>query len=72
MSWKCVPAELAMIRLTIGVLLLLIASLAAEAQQTGVVYRIGCIPAGPLEPRKHQWDAFRRSLRLDRGPEHCH
>jgi putative ABC transport system substrate-binding protein len=27
------------------------------------VYRIGCIPGGPLAPRAHQWDAFRQTLR---------
>ena len=35
----------------------------ADAQQTATMYRIGCIPGGPMEPRKHQWDAFRQGLR---------
>jgi putative ABC transport system substrate-binding protein len=42
---------------------LLVAPLAAEAQPAGKVYRIGCIPGGPLAPRLHQWDAFRQTLR---------
>ncbi len=43
---------------------LLAAPLAAEAQkQAGKVYRIGCIPAGPLPSRMHQGDAFRQRLR---------
>jgi putative ABC transport system substrate-binding protein len=41
----------------------LTAPLAAEAQPAGKVYRIGCIPAGPLPSRMHQWDAFRQRLR---------
>jgi putative ABC transport system substrate-binding protein len=52
-----------MIRLAIVILLLLTAPLVAEAQQSPALRRVGCIPAGPLEPRKHQWDAFRQSLR---------
>jgi len=35
----------------------------ATAQQTAKVYRIGCLPGGPLAPRAHQWDAFRQALR---------
>ena len=27
------------------------------------VYRIGCVPGGPLAPREHQWAAFRQGLR---------
>lgn len=42
---------------------LLVVPLAAHAQQAGKVYRIGCIPGGPLAPRAHQWDAFRQTLR---------
>jgi len=42
---------------------LLAAPLAAEAQPAGKVYRIGCIPAGPLPSRMHQWEAFRQRLR---------
>jgi putative ABC transport system substrate-binding protein len=45
------------------VLGLLVVSLAAEVQPAGKVYRIGCIPGGPLAPRLHQWDAFRQTLR---------
>jgi putative ABC transport system substrate-binding protein len=45
------------------VLGLLAAPLAAEAQRAPRVYRIGCIPAGPLPSRMHQWDAFRQRLR---------
>src|SRR6478736_1983817 len=41
---------------------LLVAPLTAEAQQAGKVYRIGCIPGGPLAPRAHQWDTFRQTL----------
>ena len=37
--------------------------LVGHAQQAGKVYRIGCIPGGPLAPRAHQWDAFRQTLR---------
>jgi len=33
------------------------------AQQAAKIYRIGCIPGGPLTPRAHQWDAFRQTLR---------
>jgi putative tryptophan/tyrosine transport system substrate-binding protein len=35
----------------------------ATAQVRGKVYRVGCVPGGPLAPRAHQWDAFRKSLR---------
>jgi putative ABC transport system substrate-binding protein len=49
-----------LVTLTLG---LLLAPLAAAAQQAGKVYRIGCIPGGPLAPRAHQWDAFRQTLR---------
>jgi len=42
---------------------LLAAPLAAAAQPARKMYRIGCIPAGPLPPRMHQWDAFRQRLR---------
>jgi putative ABC transport system substrate-binding protein len=44
-------------------LIILVAPLAAMAQQPGRVYRIGCIPGGPLAPRAHQWEAFRQTLR---------
>ena len=37
--------------------------LIVHAQQPTKVYRIGCIPGGPLAPRAHQWDAFRQMLR---------
>jgi putative ABC transport system substrate-binding protein len=37
--------------------------LLTHAQQRAKVYRIGCIPGGPLAPRAHQWDAFRQTLR---------
>jgi putative tryptophan/tyrosine transport system substrate-binding protein len=37
--------------------------LVAHAQQPAKVYRVGCIPGGPLAPRAHQWDAFRQALR---------
>jgi len=37
--------------------------LIAHAQPVGKVYRIGCLPGGPLAPRTHQWDAFRQTLR---------
>src|SRR5262245_45231945 len=42
---------------------LLAAPRATAAQPAGKVYRVGCIPAGPLAPRAHQWDAFRQTLR---------
>src|SRR5262249_8780347 len=42
---------------------ILLAPLPPHAQQAGKVYRIGCIPGGPLAPRLHQWDAFRQTLR---------
>jgi putative tryptophan/tyrosine transport system substrate-binding protein len=42
---------------------LLVMPLCSNAQQPGKVYRIGCIPGGPLAPRLHQWDAFRQTLR---------
>jgi putative ABC transport system substrate-binding protein len=35
----------------------------AHAQQAEKMYRIGCLPGGPLAPRAHQWDAFRQTLR---------
>ena len=44
-------------------LTILVTPLAAAAQQVEKVYRIGCIPGGPLAPRLHQWDAFRQTLR---------
>jgi putative ABC transport system substrate-binding protein len=50
-------------RIVILTLVILAMPLAATAQQTGKVYRIGCIPGGLLAPRAHQWDAFRQALR---------
>jgi putative tryptophan/tyrosine transport system substrate-binding protein len=50
-------------RIVILILVILAMPLAATAQQTGKVYRIGCIPGGLLAPRAHQWDAFRQALR---------
>jgi hypothetical protein len=47
MLCRCI---LLLITLALG---LLVAPLAAEAQQAGKVYRIGCIPGGPLAPRLH-------------------
>ena len=44
------------------VLGVLVVPLPTHAQQPGRVYRIGCIPGGPLAPRAHQWDAFRQTL----------
>jgi putative ABC transport system substrate-binding protein len=44
-------------------LAILATPLAAATPQAGKVYRIGCIPGGPLAPRLHQWDAFRQTLR---------
>jgi ABC-type uncharacterized transport system substrate-binding protein len=35
----------------------------AEAQQATKPPRIGILSAGPLPPRKHQWEAFRQGLR---------
>jgi ABC-type uncharacterized transport system substrate-binding protein len=49
--------------LIIFALSLLVAPLAAQAQQPAKVYRIGCLPGGLLAPRAHQWDAFRQALR---------
>ena len=49
---------LVMLTLSIGAV-----PLAAIAQQTAKVYRIDCLPGGPLAPRAHQWDAFRQALR---------
>src|SRR5262245_4143498 len=44
-------------------LAILATPIATVAQQAGKMYRIGCIPVGPLAPRLHQWDAFRQTLR---------
>ena len=46
--------------LVLGVLL---APLAADAQQTAKVYRIGILPPGPISERVHLWEAFRQGLR---------
>src|SRR5262245_16749520 len=45
------------------VLALLATPLAAEAQQTGKVYRIGVLVLAPLSARPQQWEAFRQGLR---------
>ena len=55
-------------RNTVGLIVIvtlsvLSAPLATAAQPAGKVYRIGCLPGGPLAPRLHQWDAFRQTLR---------
>jgi putative ABC transport system substrate-binding protein len=51
-------------RLIVSLTLAILATpLATAAQQAGKVYRIGCIPGGPLTPRLHQWAAFRQTLR---------
>jgi putative ABC transport system substrate-binding protein len=42
---------------------LLAAPLAAEAQSTGRLPRIGILPPGPLAPRTHVYDTFRKTLR---------
>jgi putative ABC transport system substrate-binding protein len=46
--------------LTLGIL---VVPLPTHAQPPVEVYRIGCIPGGPLAPRAHQWEAFRQTLR---------
>jgi putative tryptophan/tyrosine transport system substrate-binding protein len=48
--------------LVILTLAILAVPLTTVAQQEGKVYRIGCIPPGPLASRLHQWDAFRQTL----------
>jgi putative ABC transport system substrate-binding protein len=50
------------VRITLA-LGILAAPLVAGAQQPGKVYRIGILPPGPISPRMHLWDAFRRGLR---------
>jgi ABC-type uncharacterized transport system substrate-binding protein len=47
----------------LGIIVTVTWPLVGHAQQAGKVYRIGCIPGGPLAPRAHQWDAFRQTLR---------
>jgi putative ABC transport system substrate-binding protein len=47
------------VSLVIGILLV---PCLTYAQQAGKIYRIGCLPAGPLAPCAHQWDAFRQTL----------
>src|SRR5262245_5758803 len=49
-----------LVSLVIGILLV---PCLTYAQQARKIYRIGCLPAGPLAPRTHQWDAFRLTLR---------
>jgi putative ABC transport system substrate-binding protein len=51
--------------LLVAGLTLLATPLVAGAQERKArkVYRIGCMPGGPLAPRAHQWEAFRLGLR---------
>jgi putative ABC transport system substrate-binding protein len=50
--------------LVIGLAVMLGAqSQTADAQQATKPPRIGILSAGPLPPRKHQWEAFRQGLR---------
>jgi putative ABC transport system substrate-binding protein len=44
-------------------LLLLVAAVAAEAQQAGKIYRIGVLLGGALPSRQSQLDAFRQGMR---------
>ena len=30
--------------------------------KSGKIYRIGCVPGGPMPPREHQWAEFRKGL----------
>ncbi len=46
-----------------GLLGVLAAPLAAEAQPAGKVPRIGILPPGPISERVHLWEAFRQGLR---------
>ncbi len=48
------------ITLALGIL---VAPLAAAAQQAAKVARIGILPPGPISERAHLWAAFRQGLR---------
>lgn len=34
----------------------------AQALKPGKIYRIACVPGGPMPPREHQWAEFRKGL----------
>ena len=56
-------------RIIAGLLLTLVAPLAAEAQQAGKVYRVGVLWLNSLQADSHLLEAFRQGLREFVGME---
>jgi len=47
----------------LGALVAIPSAAIAQDRKSGKIYRIGCVPGGPMAPREHQWAEFRKGLR---------